>query len=349
MAYLTLYNWHEFKVQPGPGPAQTIYTSPVLTTPIDWTEVVPSWNIRSTNRNRAGYQFELRPVYPERPSPFFHLGFWSDQPDERHPRHSVNGQSNEFGTVQTDTLLVKSPCRQIQVRITVTRVATATTGAPQHQDATSPPVDFFGLDLFDARQAGPLEADLSSPRDLVLPVPERSQLSHPGGRDWCSPTSVSMILAYWADVLKRPELNRAIEDVAARVHDPQWPGTGNWAFNAAFAGQFSKMHARVTRLRDLAELARWIEAGVPPAASVSFDLLNGKPRDEGTGHLIVCVGTTATGDFIINDPFADLNQGGRVRRTISRQTLAKAWRRSNRVVYLIHPDSWTVPARHSKD
>ncbi len=346
MAYLSISNWHEFQREvqrdgsghPGSSPGQTIYTSPVLTTPIGWTEVVPSWNIRSTNR--AGYQFELRPVYPGRTSPYFHLGHWSARPDEGRPRHSINGQSNEIGTVQTDTLIVKKPCRQIQVRITVTG---------DHPPDSSPPVDFLGLDLFDARQAGSLEAEPTSRRDSVLHVPERSQLSHPGGRDWCSPTSVSMILAYWAGILKRPELDRAIQDVAAGVHDPQWPGTGNWAFNAAFAGHFPGLRAQVTRLRNTAELERWIQAGVPPAVSVSFDLLNGKPRDEGTGHLVVCVGTTATGDFIINDPFAVLKKGERVRRTISRQTLAKAWRRSNGVVYLIYPESWTVPVLHSQE
>ena len=151
-----------------------------------------------------------------------------------------------------------------------------------------------------------------------------------------------MVLGYWAERLKRPGLDFDVPAVAAAVHDPKWPGTGNWPFNTAFAGKLPGLRARVTRLSGVSDLQLLLEAGIPPIVSVSFDLLYGKEKDQGAGHLIVCVGTTAGGDFIINDPWANLDKGERVQRVVSVERLARGWSRSRGVVYLIHPTEWEL-------
>ncbi len=332
MSYLTISNWNDFTARPGNRRGEMCFVSPVLRTPSPWTELVPTWNIRAATN--AGFQFEFRPVYGDRPSDFFHLGHWTAHPDATRPRHSVNGQSNEIGRVLTDTLVVADPCRYLEIRITV---------FDPGRTHAHPPVEYLGLDLFDASRPISLNAAFDAARPTEIAVPQRSQLAHPNGRDWCSPTSVSMVLAYWAAILRRPELNLDLADVAAGVNDPDWPGTGNWAFNAAFAGKFPGMRARVTRLPDVRALQRWLRAGIPVAVSVSFNLLNGRLNDDGTGHLIVCVGTTGDGQFLVNDPFADLTRGESVRRVVSRDTLARAWGRSRGVVYLIYPETWATP------
>ena len=153
-----------------------------------------------------------------------------------------------------------------------------------------------------------------------------------------------MILAHWAGVLRRPELDVPVPEVARAVYDRNWPGTGNWPFNTAFAGQFEGLRAYVTRLADLREIEDWVAAGVPVAASVSFDLLNGKAADLGNGHLVVVVGFTETGDMVVNDPWPDPKGVNSVRKTYPRQAFLRAWARSRHTVYLIHPQTVRPPS-----
>jgi hypothetical protein len=60
-----------------------------------------------------------------------------------------------------------------------------------------------------------------------LNVPQRSQLLPQyqglgyggGGEVWCSPTSTSMVMAYWSSVLKQANLNQTVPDTAAGTYD----------------------------------------------------------------------------------------------------------------------------------
>jgi hypothetical protein len=177
----------------------------------------------------------------------------------------------------------------------------------------------------------------------ALPLPEKSQSDYVGGRDWCSPTSVSMVLSYWAEVCQRPDWRVEVPEAARQIHDPAWGGTGNWSFNTAFAGSLAGPRAYVARFSDLVEVEEWISAGVPVVLSVSFDLLHGKSQDQRTGHLIVCVGFTQAGDVIVNDPWAPKEEGRGVRRVYPRTNVLAAWRRSQNTVYLIYPEWIETP------
>src|SRR5690606_13407555 len=111
---------------------------------------------------------------------------------------------------------------------------------------------------------------------LDLDVPERSQIAYAGGEGWCSPTSISMALAYWARESDRPELDVDVPEVARCVHDPGWPGTGNWSFNTAFAGTFEGITAAAARLRDLRAVEDLVARGIPVVMSVSAPALRGR-------------------------------------------------------------------------
>jgi hypothetical protein len=128
--------------------------------------------------------------------------------------------------------------------------------------------------------------------------------------------------------------------VARAVHDPEWPGTGNWAFNTAFAGGFPGLRAYVTRLSDVSELEDWVLAGVPLAVSVSYNLLRGEPREREDGHLVVVRGFTAAGDVVVNDP----GTSREIRRVFARPNLARAWAASGHTVYVVHPVDQALPA-----
>jgi hypothetical protein len=204
----------------------------------------------------------------------------------------------------------------------------------------NPHLKYLGVSLLDSRaKPEPLPANRAA-WGRVIDVPERSQMAYPEGGGWCSPTTISMLLAYWSAELKRPELEVDVPFVAAGVHDPEWGGTGNWVFNTAYAGSFSKLRARTTRFTDIAEIEDWIARGIPVGLSVCYNRLRGFSRVP-SGHLVVCVGFTENGDAVINDPGTRRN----VRKIFPRRQLLDAWSYSNNTVYLVHP----VNARLPKD
>ena len=128
--------------------------------------------------------------------------------------------------------------------------------------------------------------------------------------------------------------------MAHEVRDPNWPGTGNWPFNTAYAGSFSGLRACVTRFSDVSELEDWIARGIPVIVSVAYTVLKGAPPRAGPdGHIIVCVGFTQDGDVIVNDP----GTRQQIRRVFPRQNLVKAWAQSHNVVYLIYPEASRLP------
>ena len=319
-----------FQRSKGIEPESVVLTSREIRTRIDWDELVVSWN--AVAPPGSGLKFEARAIFPDRASKFYTLGHWAADTAEQR-RESVRGQKDEDGDVQTDTLVLKRPANRLQLRITFLGSNT--------RDVAK--LKFLCLSFLNTKTPLPSRSPDRSAWGRTLAVPERSQLAYPGGRDWCSPTSVSMVMAYWAHVLKRPALDLEVPEVAAGVHDRNWPGTGNWPFNTAFVGSLPGMRAYVARLGDVADLETLVAAGVPSIASVSFDLLHGREQDQGNGHLVVCVGFTDHGDVVVNDPWARLDAGEKVRRVIPRQNFEKAWMRSRRTVYVIHPETWRAP------
>jgi hypothetical protein len=149
-----------------------------------------------------------------------------------------------------------------------------------------------------------------------LDVPAISQylLAHPQERGWCSPASLAMLLAYWGKPHDIPQIVRAVSDEADR-------GTGNWAFNVAYAGRFG-LRAVLMHLAGLDHAAGFIAAGIPLALSFSWTSgdLPGAPLDHSDGHLAVLRGFTRYGHPQFNDPAqAD------ILTTYDRKALERVW------------------------
>ncbi|MCX6921595.1 MAG: C39 family peptidase, partial [Verrucomicrobia bacterium] len=143
---------------------------------------------------------------------------------------------------------------------------------------------------------------------------------------------------YWSRQLNRPELDRAVPDIASAIYDAKWKGTGNWPFNTAYAGSIRGIRAYVARLSDLAEVEDWITAGIPVGLSVCYDRLHHRGPGP-NGHLVVCVGFTGSGDPVVNDPGTSKD----VRRVYPRKDLIYAWSSSRNTVYLIYPEDHDLP------
>ena len=194
--------------------------------------------------------------------------------------------------------------------------------------------------------AGNVRTTTSAPSRVGEPpldVPRLSQMTYrdAGGAGWCSPTAVSMVLAHAG----RLPLGVDLPAAAREVFDPAYDGTGNWSFNAAWAATLAA-HAFVTRLHDLRDAERFVDAGIPLVASVAYPegALTGAAVRGTDGHLLVICGFTHTGDVVVNDPAAPTERT--VRRTYARGELERAWLGgSGGLVYVIHDDDHPLPPR----
>jgi len=303
---------------------ETVLTSPVIETCINWDQLVASWN--ADLPDSAYLKVEARAIYPAGATKYFTLALWSTDP-AKHPRESVPGQKDDYGDVATDTLILRRPADRVQLRLTL-----------GSDDVRKAALKFVGLSLIDAHAEPAALAPNRRAWEKLVPVPERSQMNYPNGKVLCSPTTVSMILSYWAEQLGRPDLDCDVPKIVEAIYDAQWKGTGNWPFNTAYAGSLKGMRAYVVRLTDVSEVEDWVAAGVPVGLSVCYDRLRGKGPGP-NGHLVVCVGFTPEGDPIVNDPGTSRN----VQKVFPRKNLIYAWAYSHNAAYLIYPVSFEVP------
>ncbi len=314
-------NWERSSATEAPA---EVLTSPPVRSGFAWKEAVLSWN--ATTPPGTGLRLELGTPESGTAGTYYVMGLWTSEPGACR-RESVPGQRDDNAEVQTDTLILRKPAKLVQVRVTLLG----------RTDGRSPELKFIGLSLLDPETPPNPASPVREAWGRELSVPERTQVIYPEGISaWCSPTSLSMLLAYWANAVERPELDVPVPTVAKAVHDPKWPGTGNWPFNTAFAGSFPGMRGYVDRLADVADLESWLLRGVPVAVSVSYNLLRGKPRDRDDGHLVVVRGFTEKGDVIVNDP----GTGRGIRRVFAREDLRKAWAVSHNTVYIVYPNAW---------
>jgi hypothetical protein len=302
-----------------------VILSPVIKAPIAWNELVVSWNVAP--QTNAILQVEACGIYPDHQTKFYTLGVWSS---DRQARHSAGGQRDEDGRVKTDTWITTRAGADVQLRLTWS-------GAK-----VFPPIKFLGLSFLDDRMSDETLHTNRAAWGKIITTPERSQHEYPQEEGWCSPTSLSMVLARWSDILHRPELNIDVPAVAENVHDNNF-GTGNWPFNTAFAGSFDGIRAYVTRFSDIAELEDWVAAGIPVIISAPWHLLAPGRHATGSGHLTVCIGFTEAGDVVINDPATNLQKGQQVRHIYKREDVIKAWHESHNTVYLVYPEAAQLP------
>jgi hypothetical protein len=120
-------------------------------------------------------------------------------------------------------------------------------------------------------------------------------------------------------------VDAAVDHTAKMVYDHGYDGTGNWAFNTAYAATLVAGDSYVTRLRDLREAEDYIAAGIPLVVSIAFgrNQLAGAPISASNGHLLVVVGFEADGDVVVNDPAGATNAA--VRRVYDRAQLERVW------------------------
>ncbi len=309
-----------------------IVESPVVETDQAFDSAIASWN--ALTPPGTWLQVDVRARLGDgRWTRYYAMAVWASGL-ETISRHSVGGQDDDDAHIATDTLQLRTATgRAFQYRLTLFAA-----------DArSSPSVQSVSVVTSDSRHEPPGQALASDGHvwGTELSVPGRSQrVEGSTAAGWCSPTATAMVLAYWGHDVAVPE-------AAAATYDYVYEGTGNWAFNTAWAATYG-LEAFVARLASLVQVEMWIRAGAPVIISLAFGQgeLPGAPIASSDGHLIVVRGFDPAGDVIVNDPAGRAD--GDVRRVYARDTLEALWLRSSGgTAYLIHPPGLDVPVGSS--
>jgi hypothetical protein len=344
--------------------ASGTWTSGVTPLSFGFNELVASWN--AVTPPKTWVQVEVQPQLDDGHwAKWYILGQWSSDDYSFH-RTSVGGQGDADGFVSIDTLFTKDhPAIAYRLRATLYRKVGATTSGP-----TLSRLSAVASNLTNQKGSFPSKTTMNgSGKDLG--VPQYSQEIHHGdfpqydngGEAWCSPTSTSMVVAYWTQktgynyspkpseyswvtsVLPSPPHQDPWVDFTARaVYDYHYNGAGNWPFNAAYAASRGLV-ADVTQLHNLAEAEPFIKAGIPLVASVAWNSnkLEGGIKST-NGHLLVIEGFSADGKkVIVNDP-ASIDDAA-VKHSYDREQFERAWiPASGGIVYVIRPAGWATPS-----
>lgn len=308
----------ELRVPEGIG-GGTLTSAPIAVAGFD--ELIPSWNSRTGSEGRLSV--EVQAQTRQGWTPWYSFGTWS----AAEGRSSVKGGGDAQGQVLTDTLRLKAQASAFRYRLTLTGPGSA--------------VRLLAFNTSDrASRAGrPGAPSDRAAWGRLSEVAPRSQMLYPGGGEaWCSPTSVSMILMrYGTDV--------PVPAAARGTYDQAYGGTGNWAFNTAYAAeQNPALQAFVTRLPSLSAAERYTAAGVPLAVSLGWKRaeLAGAPLPSSDGHLMVLLGFDAQGNPVLNDPAGPSD--AEVRRTYPRAAFERLWlAHSGGLTYVIAPKGTVIP------
>jgi hypothetical protein len=332
------------------------WTSPWSDTGFGFSELVASWNASTP----AGTWIEVRMRAQSDQgtlTKWYTMGRWA-YGDGDIQRTSVGGQGDADGFIAIDTFFAKDhPMISYQLQAALFRVAGSN---------ATPTVTRLGAVASNPTNTNPYVPSTTTMTTTVdLHVPSFSQEIHAGqypqydggGEAWCSPTSTSMVVAYWGKGPSKPDYAYVLKDYpgiadpwidyAARyTFDYHYNGAGNWPFNTAYAAHWG-VESEVTQLHSLAEAEEFIKAGIPLVASIAFqpNKLDGFLFRGTDGHLLVIGGFTGSGDVISYDPASPSD--GAVRHVYDRAQFEKAWMTATGgIVYVIHPAAVALPPSH---
>ena len=313
-------------IRPGPSPALILddpgdtfprtgwWTSAELPTAFPFTELLPSWNVSAPPETGLRLEVRVRVARGQKWTPWLYLGSWG-----RTPASAERRVTCRQGVVNVDYLALDTPADAYQVRVqfvsfsiekavvpAMRRVAVCYSGVTD-QKRPSEPIDGWGRHL-----NVPFRTQRDAPRALSAEI--------------CSPTCVSMVLAYWG-------VDRPVVENALAIWDGENDMFGNWGRAVARASELG-MDGWLTRFRSWDQVKAQIAAGQPMIASIRFKKgeFPSSVLPQTSGHLIVIRGFTPGGDIIVNDPASRDRGNGAVYKA---DELARAWFDKGGVAYVI--------------
>lgn len=286
------------------------WTSPIIAADFPFTELLPSWNAHTPPETGIRVEIRVRDRRKQSWSPWLYMGSWG-----RVAADPAKVLSFNRGIVNADYLVLDRPADAIQTRVFLESF--------DPDPRITPTVRRLSLCYSGIVSNSTERARLGEPTNIVglwardLPVPFRTQADAPPALrgEICSPTSVSMVMAFWG--VDRPTLENAVA-----IYDADHQMFGNWNRAVQRPADLG-LDAWLMRFRDWEQVKAQISQGNPVIASIRF-----KPGEfpsavlkSSTGHLIVIRGFTPAGDVIVNDP-ADRKGNAAIYKA---DELARAW------------------------
>lgn len=246
--------------------------------PFPVNNVVPSWNVDMPSG--TGLRIEIRAVNGGTSTAWYELARQGTTPG------GSRTESDNYGFIDWDTLKTYSNWPRIEYRVTL---YTDTVGV-------TPTLRLMSLCYADDHYWVSYVPLPNPGVTTSLTVPWRSQYwSTVDPDEICGPTSMALAMAYNGCSL-------STETVALETYDSHNKAYGNWPFIAQEAARhgFKSYYSRSNGQQPLRD---FIAAGVPVEIGMAYGVgqLTNSPIPSTGGHLLLCVGITANGDYICND------------------------------------------------
>lgn len=189
------------------------------------------------------------------------------------------------------------------------------------------------VDRFSSERGTGRSFDLPSVHIAGVPRVSQMMLNHKDSNRICSPTSLSMAVAYLNETRESPLA------FARGVYDHGLAAYGSWPFNTAhaFARTRGTYYFSVAGLASFAQLYRYLSRGLPVVVSVRGPLRTmpaGRTYED--GHLLLVVGWDNERKRVLcHDPAFPSNEA--VLHSYPVNDFLTAWERSYRLAYVIEP------------
>ncbi len=301
-----------------PDSAEYVFSSPAIACePFD--ECLVSWNARHSQATGFGVEIAVARRADGEFSPWMWIGEWNVRERPAEPVLAF-----EDAKIDVDTFSSKSQWRAVRVRVRVR--------------ANDPKQLRFALDsvalvptLHKGARANPATARTAHAIGARMAVPFRSQRVEEAalaGRI-CSPTSVSMLLAYRG-------VDAGTAEVARRAYDPFHDIYGNW--NRAIQAAYSfGVPGHLERIASWERAEELLAKGQPLILSIAAKAgeLHNAPYATTSGHLLVLCGFDRRGNALVNDPAAATSELGQL--VYTRADLETVWMARGGTTYVLEP------------
>ncbi len=166
------------------------FVSPVWNTGVPVDSVVASWC--ADTPDGTWIEVDARALQGGTWTSYYVMGVWASG-TATIKRHNAGNQEDASGKVEVDDLQLKRTASAVQLRALLFTTDPAATPRLRRLSvvATGPRTAPMAAERAAAK---PFEAAWG----VDLDVPERRQNDFPDGAGWCSPTSLSMLMAFWA-------------------------------------------------------------------------------------------------------------------------------------------------------
>lgn len=303
-------------------PRRGSWVSEEIESDCEFTELIPSWNVQTPANTGLWILVKVKEAKTGEWSPWLYMGQWG----KTLPAEKLASEFS-WGSVNMDNLILKRPASAFQVKVdfqsfdldvkvnpSVRRVAISYSGV-----VSDPKL---------REKLAPATRPAAGKIDLAIPYRPQGDNGRALAGQTCSPTSTSMVMAYWG-------ADRTTLENCVAIWDNENAMFGNWGRAVARAGELG-LDAWIARYRDWDHVKATLASGQPIIASIKFkpgEFPSSLLKESMNGHLIVIRGMTESGDVICNDPGSRAKGNGVVYKA---EELGRAWFGHGGVAYIIH-------------